>query len=127
MRQQAIGFFLHYFVAFAAAAFEPAAVDNRDEAAGILDDAALLELAGGLRDPLPAHAQHGGNEFLRHLNLVFGQAVEAVQQPATELLLDGVMQIADRRLLHLRDQGMGEFKHEQLEHAALGEFSLQFL
>lgn len=57
--------------------------------------------------PSRAHAEHVGNEFLGHAELVGRQPIQAQQQPAAELLVQRMVAIAYRRLRHLRDQCLG--------------------
>ena len=70
----------------------------------VFDHTELLQLAGGFGDTLTADAKHVGDQFLRHGQLVRGQAVERQQQPAAQLLVHRVMAIAYRSLRHLREQ-----------------------
>jgi len=48
------------------------AVQHGDVAAAVLDQALILQLAGGGGDAFAAHAKHDRNEFLGHLELVAG-------------------------------------------------------
>src|SRR3954465_9673494 len=69
-------FAAHDFVALADLRFQLRAIEHGDLAAAVLDDALLLQLARGLRHALPGHAEHVGDQLLRHLQLVRGPAVE---------------------------------------------------
>ena len=53
------------------------------------------------------------DEFLRHRQLVGGQAIERQQQPAAQLLIHRVMPVADRGLGHLRDQCLRVTQQQQ--------------
>src|ERR1700681_2615066 len=46
------------------------AVDDRDTAAGVVDDSRRLELAGRFGDAAARDTEHVGNELLRHQELV---------------------------------------------------------
>src|SRR3954470_20149142 len=81
-RKEAHGFAAHHFVALADFCFQPRAIEHGDFAPAVLDDALLLQLARGLRHALAAHAEHVGDQLLRHHQLVRGPAVQAQQQPA---------------------------------------------
>ena len=51
-------------------------------ASGVLDLPRVLQFAGRFGDAFTAHAQHVGNELLRHGEFVRRQPIEAQQQPA---------------------------------------------
>jgi hypothetical protein len=70
-------------------------------AAAAIDRAQLLKFAGCLGDTRAPHAEHAGDEFLRHDQLVRRCPIEREQQPATELLQQRMVAIAHRRLRHL--------------------------
>ena len=59
-----------------------------------------------LGDALSPHPEHVGDEVLRHDKIVAVEPVQAQEQPAAKLLIQGVMPIADRCLGHLREQSL---------------------
>ncbi len=71
--------------------------------------------------------QHVGDQLLGHGQAVAGQPVEGKQQPATQLLIDGMVPVADRGLTHLGDQGLGVSQHEGPHRAMPVEFILELL
>ena len=75
----------------------------------------LLQHARGVRHAFATHAEHVADQFLRHQDFVPGQAVQAHQQPAAQLLLNRVMPIAHRGLGHLRDQRLGKAEQGSLQ------------
>src|SRR5436190_24163394 len=85
--KQAAEFAFHHAVALAGARFEPCSLQYGEVTAATLDDAGLLQPAGGLGDAFAAHAQHAGDHFLRHDHLAGGHAIKRHQQPAAKLLL----------------------------------------
>ena len=103
-------------------ALQPRAVEHRDAAARIADQAQLLQLQRAFGDALAAHAQHVGDQFLRHHQLVAVQPVQAQQQPAAQLLVQRVVAVAHRGLRHLRDQRL-RVAQQQVHHRA-GAFEL---
>jgi hypothetical protein len=104
--QQADQFLSHHGVAFASVLLEAAAIEYRDVTPAIVDQAGSLQFPGGFRDSLAAHPEHAGDQFLRHDQFVARQSIERHQQPAAELLLDGMVSIAGRDLRHLGHQGL---------------------
>ena len=92
-------------------------------AAAVSDQSRRLQLSGGFGDAFAAHAEHVGDQFLRHRKLVRLQAIQTQQQPAAQLLVDRVMPVADRGLRHLRDQRLRVAQqqvHGRAEPAELG-------
>ncbi|MNV60478.1 hypothetical protein D3C71_1529410 [compost metagenome] len=86
----------------------------------------LLQLARRIRHPLPPDPQHVGDQLLGH-ELVTREPVEGEQQPAAELLIDGVVTIAHRRLRHLGQERLGVAQH-QVQHVAVQiEFAFEQL
>jgi hypothetical protein len=75
--------------------------------ARIANQSCLLQCQRALSDPLAPNAEHVTDQFLRHVELVTPQSIETQQQPATELLIQRVMPIANRGLRHLRNEGLG--------------------
>ena len=85
----------------------------------------LLELAGGLGDAFAPHAEHVRDEFLGHGQLVARQSVKRKQQPATQLLVDRVMSIADCGLGLLGDERLGIAQQDVLQLAVTMKFLLE--
>jgi len=92
-------------------------VNYSDVATAVSDQAIVLQLAGGGGNAFAAHTQHDGNEFLGHLQLIARRAVQAVQQPAAQLLFDRAVAAPDGVLGHLGEQGVG-VAHQQLGQGA---------
>ena len=84
--EQPVEFLFDYLVAFTDLCFQSLPVQYGDVATVIIDESRLLQFPGGLRDPFAAHAQHTGNHFLGDGQLVRREPVQALQQPAAELL-----------------------------------------
>ena len=82
VRQQAVEFFFHHRVALAYAPFQLWTIQYNDFAAAVVNQPVRLQVAGGLGDALPAHAQHVRDQLLRHPQFIAWQAVQAQQQPA---------------------------------------------
>src|SRR5450759_1904608 len=91
-------------VALAHRVLQGQTIDDRDTAAGIVDDTRSLQLTGRFGDTAARDAEHVGSELLRHQKLVRIQAVEAEEQPPAQLLVDAVMAVAHRGLRHLCDK-----------------------
>ena len=70
--QQAIGFPFDNFVAFTAQLLEFRPVKHSNMSTVVFDYALPLQLACGLGNPLPADAQHVGDQLLCHVQLVVG-------------------------------------------------------
>jgi len=126
--KQAVVLFLDHGVAFAGALLESGAINDRDVAALVADQSGLLQVAGGFSDALAAHAEHVGDQLLRHRQLIGIQPIQAQQQPPAELLIQRVMAVAYRCLGHLGDQGLKaqesaadatEAHRQQLKHMAI--------
>ena len=105
-RQQAIVFRFDDLVALTDLCFQSLPVQYGYVATVIIDESRLLQFPCGLRDPFAADAQHIGDHFLRDRQFVRREPVQALQQPAAELLDYRMMPVADRRLRHLGDQGL---------------------
>ncbi|MNL28984.1 hypothetical protein D3C87_1506540 [compost metagenome] len=95
--------------------------------ASIPNEASLLQMAGGLRDAFAPHAQHVGDQLLRHDQFVGLQPVQAEQKPPAKLLVQRVMAVAHRRLGHLRQQCLRVSKQQMLHGPAPVEFVFQGL
>ena len=85
----------------------------------VTDQAGPLQLDRAFGHAFAAHAEHVGDQLLRHHQLVAVQPVQAQQQPAAQLLVERVVPVADRRLRHLRDQRLG-VAQQQVQHRARG-------
>src|SRR3990167_477829 len=92
--QQAVVLFLDNLVALAGAPFQPRAIQHIDAPPGIADEPRTLQLEGRLRHAFAPHAQHVGDQLLRHHQLVALQAVQAQQQPAAQLLVQRMVAVA---------------------------------
>ena len=97
--------------------FQSAAIHDRNAAACITNQPSLLQLECGLRHPFATHAEHVGNQFLRHHQICARQAVQAQQQPAAQLLVERMMAVTHRCLRHLRDQRLGIAKQKARDRA----------
>jgi signal transduction histidine kinase len=75
--------------------------------AAVTDRAGPLQLHGGARDTLAAHARPARDALLRDLHLVIGQVVRVLQEPATELRVPRVVAVAGPRLRHVRERHLG--------------------
>ena len=124
-RAATIKLLLDHPVALAGLLFEARTIQDPDAAPAVMDQAELLQFSGRLRDTLAAHAEHVGNEFLRHHQLVGGQPVEAEQQPAAQLLVHGMMAIARRGLRHLRQQRLCVAQQQVLQRTGAEELFLE--
>src|SRR6476660_9508829 len=88
VRQQPIEFLLYNLVALAGSHLQTRPIAHCDVAAAVFDEPVELQLARCLGDGLAAHAEHIGDELLSHAQFVGRQAIQAQQQPATQLLID---------------------------------------
>ena len=86
MRQQTIALFLDHGEAFTTQRFQFWPVQHRNLPTVVFDHAKPLQPAGGFPYPFTAYAEHVGDQFLRHGQLVGRQAIERQQQPAAQLL-----------------------------------------
>ena len=75
--EQAIGFRFDHLVALADPRFQSRPVQHRDVATAVINQSRLLQFPGGLRDAFAAHAQHIGDQFLGHDQLIRSEPVEA--------------------------------------------------
>jgi hypothetical protein len=69
-RQEAIGFLSHHGITLATQLFQLGAVQYRDVPTRVADYAELVQLASGFGDAFTAHAEHVGDELLRHDQLI---------------------------------------------------------
>lgn len=73
--QQAVHFLLDDRVAFARAGLQSGTIKHGDVAATVTDKAGTLQFPGGFCNSFPAHAQHAGDQFLRHDQFVARQTI----------------------------------------------------
>ncbi|ALZ85319.1 hypothetical protein APT59_14360 [Pseudomonas oryzihabitans] len=71
-----IGFLFHYGIAFATQLFELLTVEYRDVAAAVFDNALALQFARGLGDPFATYAEHVGDQFRGHVQLIARQTIQ---------------------------------------------------
>jgi len=105
-RQQTIGFLPHYRIAFAAQLLEHAAVQDRYSPMTIADCPTVLQPSCRLRNAFTPDPQQIRDLFLRGLEVARRYAIESQQQPATQLLVERMMAIADRQHGRLSEQGV---------------------
>ncbi len=80
--EQTVGFCPHHCVAFAAQLLEARAVKHGDMTATVGNHPKPLQLPGRIGHAFAPHAEHVGDYFLRHGELVVGQPIETQQQLA---------------------------------------------
>jgi hypothetical protein len=80
--------------------------------ADVVDQARRAQPRCRLGHTLSAHAEHVAEGLLRHGQMVVRQTIHGQEQPAAELLIDGMMAVAYRRLGDLRDQCLREAQHQ---------------
>src|SRR4030095_11131156 len=119
---QAIVLALDHAITLAHGPLQLQSVEHRDATAGIPDYPGPLKLTGGLCDTRARDAEHVGDQLLSHLQFVGLKAVQAKEQPSTQLLVDRVMAITDGGLRHLRDERLGIPQEHRLEGTAAVEF-----
>src|SRR6202790_3165297 len=110
--QETIELRLDHLVALARPRLQTRAIEHGDPASLVTDQPSALQLPGGFGDAFTAHAQHIGDQFLGHGELVRLQTIQTQQQPPAQLLVDRMMPIAYRRLRHLGDQRLGVAQQE---------------
>jgi hypothetical protein len=86
--QQSVYFLLDHGVAFACVGLQSGPIKHFDVATAVTDQARALQFPGRFCNAFSAHAEHAGDQFLRHDQLVRRQSIERQQQPAAQLLLD---------------------------------------
>lgn len=74
--QQTIVFVFDHRVALTHARLQARPVKHGDVAAAVANEPRLLQMPGGFGDAFAAHAEHAGNQFLRHGQFIRGQAIE---------------------------------------------------
>jgi hypothetical protein len=74
--QQAIRLLLDHRIALATHLLEPRPVEHPDTSTAVFDYAQPMQLASRLGDSLAAHAQHIGDQFLGHDQIIGWQAIE---------------------------------------------------
>src|SRR6202158_5835276 len=110
--QETIELRLDHLVALTGPRLQAWAIEHGDPASLVTDQPSALQLPGGFGGAFTAHAQHVGDQFLGHGELVRLQTIETQQQPAAQLLVDRMMPIAYRGLRHLCDQRLGVAQQE---------------
>jgi hypothetical protein len=100
-RQQSAALVLDDGVTLATQPLEFGAIEHADVSAFVFDNPESVQFSGGFGHALAAHPEHVGDEFLGHVHLVTGQTVQRHEQPAAQLLVNGVMAVAHGRLRHL--------------------------
>ena len=106
LREQAIHLRLDHLVTFTDPRLQAGPIQYGYLAAAVLYQAGSLQVSRCLGDTLATHTQHIGNQFLCHGQLVRGQAVEAQEQPAAQLLVQSMMPVAHGGLRHLGQQAL---------------------
>ncbi len=76
-------------------------------AAAAVDQSRMLQLSGRVCDGFTAHAEHIGDQSVRHRELVRGQPIHARKDPSAQSLFHRVAPIARADLSGLRDQRKG--------------------
>jgi hypothetical protein len=74
--EQAIEFRFDYLVALAGPFLQSSPVKHSDVATVVTNNPSVLQFPGSLRDALATHAQHIGDQFLRHGQFIRGRSVE---------------------------------------------------
>ena len=74
--QQPVCLGLDYQVALAAEPFQAGPVQYRDLPSAVLDDALALQFSGRFGDAFAAHAEHVGDQFLGHGQVIAVQAIQ---------------------------------------------------
>ena len=93
--EQTVVFVIDDFVTFADGFFQALPVNYRDSSANIFNQFSLRQFLGSQRDTFAAHAEHIGNQVVRHYQYIRVQTVVAEQKPAAKLLLDRMQTIAN--------------------------------
>ena len=104
LRQETVVLLLDHRVALATAPLKARPVEHGDVSADVLDKARPLQFGCDFGNPLPANAEHVGDEFLGHDELVALQSIQAQEEPSAKLLIYRVMAVAHGRLRHLGDE-----------------------
>ena len=84
--RETIALHLDHLITFTHRALQAEAVDDCDVTASIMDQSGFLKSMSRDRYSFPAHAEHVGNQFLSHDQLVRCQTVVAQHKPAEQLL-----------------------------------------
>jgi hypothetical protein len=61
---------------------QAAPIENGEVTTRVADQLAPPQQSGGLINACATHTQHGGNKFLRNIELIGARAVSGHQQPA---------------------------------------------
>ena len=76
-RKESIEFSLDNLVALTCSCFDAGTVKDGDRASAIPNQARVLQLASSISDALAAYAEHVGNQFLRHREIIGMKAIQA--------------------------------------------------
>src|SRR5580658_3648710 len=112
-------------IALARAALQAAAIDDRDVAAAITDQAGALQAARRGRDAGALHPQHHGEELLGEQKLVRLHAIVRHQHPAAASLLEGMKMNARGGLRDLIEDGVAVALHHGAHRGASRELTLE--
>ena len=88
----------NHFVAFTDSGLEPRPIEDSDASPAVGNQPSGLQSPRGLGHALASHSEHVRYQLLGHAQLVCRETVETEKQPAAQLLVNGVVTIADRRL-----------------------------
>src|SRR5512147_2558593 len=105
-------------VTFARTVHQATAIDDRDIATRVADEAGPLQGACRSRHASPLHPQHHRQELLSEQKLIRMHAVVRHQEPAATSLLQGMKLIAGGRLRDLIEKGVSIAKHHRLHRSA---------
>lgn len=108
-------------MALAGGRFERFAVENSDLAVMITDQSRASQLRGNLGDPGAANAEHRGQEFVGHWNVIGFEPGPRHQEPAGEPLLGRMEPIAGGGLSAEAQQAVGEAQRGSTHCRALVE------
>lgn len=109
--EQTIEFRSGHAIAFAGSVLQALAIDDRDDAALITDQAFTLQGARSSRNACALHPQHHGQELLGEQKFIRIHTVVRHQQPAATSLLQRMKMIARGRLRDLVEEGVSIAKH----------------
>jgi len=99
--------FLDHTITFTGPGQKPIALQDGEVATAVRYEALIPQPSGGFGDAFTTHPEHVGHQLLGDDHFVGSSAVEGEQEPPTELLLDGMVPVADRGLAYLRHEGLG--------------------
>ena len=116
--EQTVVFIDHNLVTLADLGFQAFAVQYRDSAADILDQSFFLQMVSGYRNAFASYAEHVGDQFMRHYQLIGLELIVIDKQPAAKLLFDAMEPVADGRLRYLRHEGLGIAEQDALKNTS---------